>query len=135
MIMVIVMMAALPVQATENGGSRGSLFFVSSSVYLWKTSDTTFEAWFDVTAIDGMDALGASSITIQKSNDGTNWTSMITYTPATNPQMICNNTGVHAGCVSYIGTPGAYYRAKIVLYAKKGTSVGEMIEYTATLKL
>ena len=128
-------MIAEPAQAAEIGSSKGSAFFVSSSVYLWKTSDTTFEACFDVSATRTMDELGASSITIQKSYDGVTWESMITFTKETTPKLICTNTGFHGTSVRYAGTVGRYYRAKIVLYAKDGISTAEMVEYTATLKL
>lgn len=135
MVLAAIMICAQPVNAIEVGNSKGSSFFSASSVYLWKTSDTTFEAWFDVTATRGMDELGASSITIQKSYDGETWESMITYTKETTPKLICANTGFHGTCVRYAGTTGRYYRAKIVLYAKDGTSIGEMVEYTSTLLL
>ena len=82
-----------------------------------------------------MDELGASSITVQKSFDGVTWESMITFTKETTPKLICANTGLHGTCVKYAGTTGRYYRAMIILYAKDGTSIGEMIEYTPTLQL
>lgn len=123
------------VDATETGNSRGSLFFAASNIYLRKTSDTTFEAWFSVSATRTMDELGASSITIEKSYDGVTWESMITYTKESTPKLICTNTGLHGACVRYVGTIGRYYRAKIILFAKDGTSTAEMVEYTATLKL
>lgn len=124
-----------PASATVAADTRASSFFHCSSVFLNKTSDTTFEVWFSVTALGVMDELGASLIKVQKSSDGENWTTMITYYKENNPQMICENTGLHGACVSYTGTPGSYYRAYVVLYAKKGTSIGETPEYTAVLKL
>lgn len=135
MVLAAIMICAQPVNAIEVGNSKGSSYFTASSVYLWKTSDTTFEAWFDVTATRGMDELGASSITIQKSYDGVTWESMVTYTKETTPKLICANTVAHSECVRYAGTSGRYYRAMIILYAKDGTSIGEMIEYTPTLQL
>lgn len=133
--MAVLLIFVQPAIAAEIGNSKGSLFFASSRVYLSKTSDTTFEAWFDVSATRTMDELGASSITIQKSYDGVTWESMITFTKESTPKLICANTGLHGTCVRYVGTAGRYYRAKVVLYAKDGTSVGERIEYSATLLL
>ena len=129
------MIAAQPATATEVGNSKASSFFASSSMHLSKTSDTTFEVWFNVSATRTMDELGASSITVQKSYDGVTWESMITYTKESTPKLICTNTGLHGTCVRYAGTTGRYYRAMIILYAKDGTSIGEMIEYTPTLQL
>lgn len=129
------LMFTQPAQAIEIENTRDSSYFIASSVYLVKTSDMTFEAWFDVTATRGMDELGASSITIQKSYDGVTWESMVTYTKETTPKLICANTVAHSECIRYAGTSGRYYRAMIILYAKKGTGIGEMIEYTPTLQL
>lgn len=135
MVMAMVTMLAIPTKAVEPGNTRDSTYFLASRVYLSKTSDTTFEAWFDVSATRTMDELGASSITIQKSYDGVTWESMITYTKESTPKLICANTGLHGACVRYAGTTGRYYRAKIVLYAKDGANFAEMIEYTRTLQL
>lgn len=135
MVMAIFMMIVGPARAAEIGNSKGSAYFISSSVYLSKTSNTTFEAWFDVSATRTMDELGASSITIQKSYDGVTWESMITYTKESTPKLICANTGFHGTSIRYVGTTGRYYRAMIVLYAKDGMNTAEMVEYTATLKL
>lgn len=133
--LAILLIYAMPANAVEIGNSKASSFFAASRVSLSKTSDTTFEAWFQVSAVETMDELGASSITIQKSYDGVTWESMITYTKESTPKLICTNTGLHCECVRYAGTTGRYYRAKIVLYAKDGTSIGEMVEYTPTLQL
>ena len=134
-VLAVMLMFTQPAQAIEIENTRDSSYFIASSVYLVKTSDMTFEAWFDVSATRTMDELGASSITIQKSYDGVTWESMITYTKESTPQLICANTGLHGACVRYAGTTGRYYRAKIVLYAKDGRNTAEMVEYTPTLQL
>lgn len=126
------MLFVIPAFAAEE---RASNYFMSSSVYLDKTSSSTFEAWFDVDALDIMDELGASEIKIQRSSDGTNWTTMKTYTKASYSNLVCDDTISHAAYVSYTGTAGYYYRAKITLYAKKGTGTGEWVRYTSSLQL
>ena len=82
-----------------------------------------------------MDELGASEIKIQRSSDGVNWTTMKTYTKESYSNLICENTGSHAACVSYTGTAGYYYRAKITLYAKKGTGSAEWYRDTSSMQL
>lgn len=124
-----------PSFAVEQGATRGSDFFVSSSVYLYRLSGTSFEAWFHVTAIRGMDELGASSIRIQESEDGENWTTVQTFLRDTNGHLIAENTGAHSSYVTYTGTKGMYYRAKIILFAKNSSGWGSVTEYTATIKL
>lgn len=133
-VLVIVAMLMVPVHA-EEVEDRSSAYFLSSSTALTKITTTKIEAYFSVGAFDVMDELGASSIKIQRSSDGTNWTTMKTFTKSGYPQLICENTFSHAATVSYTGTVGYYYRAKITLYAKDGTGIGEVVEYTSKVKL
>ena len=132
--LVMVSMLMMPVNA-EGIEDRSSAFFMNSSKSLTKVATSKIEVYFRVAAFDIMDELGASSIKIQRSSDGTNWTTMKTFTKSGYPNLICANTSSHATTVSYTGTAGYYYRAKITLYAKDGTSIGEMVEYTSKLKL
>lgn len=135
LLLVVVMVLAVPVAATENENARASSFFGSSDVYLYQVTSTKFEAWFEVTALGGMDKLGASEIKIQESSDGENWTTVKTCTMSNYSNLICNNTASHASYVSYTGTVGKYYRAKITLYAENSTGVGERIRYTSPIQL
>ena len=134
-VLAVIMLFTVPVSAMENTDSRASSFFGSSSVYLYQTSSTTFQAWFEVSALGVMDKVGASEIKIQKSSDNENWTTVKTCTMANYSNLICENTGFHASYVSYTGTSGYYYRAKITLYAKDGTASGEVTRYTASILL
>ena len=134
-LLALMMLLAVPVSAIEDESSRASSFFMSSSVYLYPTSNTTFQAWFEVTALHPMDKLGASEIKIQRSSDNENWTTVKTCTMDNYSNLICENTGLHASCVSYTGTSGYYYRARITLYAKDGTASGEVTHYTASILL
>ena len=134
-VLAVIMLFTVPVSAMENTDSRASSFFGSSSVYLYRTSSTTFQAWFEVSALGVMDKVGASEIKIQKSSDNENWTTVKTCTMANYSNLICENTGAHASYVSYTGTSGYYYRARITLYAKDGTARGEVTHYTASILL
>lgn len=128
----VVPMIAISVEAVE---TRASDYFMEDSCYLYKTSSTEFEAWFDVTGVDGMDEIGAKSIKIQRSSDGTNWTDMKTYTKESYPSLIAKNTAFHDGCVTYTATAGYYYRAYVVFYAKNGTGSATLGRYTSKLKM
>ena len=132
LLLAVVMVLAVPVAATENENARASSFFGSSDVYLYQVTSTKFEAWFEVTALGGMDKLGASEIKIQESSDGENWTTVKTCTMSNYSNLICNNTASHASYVSYTGTVGKYYRAKITLYAENSTGTGAWIRYTSS---
>ena len=135
MLLAVMMVLAAPAAAIENGDSRASNFFGSSDVYLQQTTSTQFRVWFEVTALDGMDKLGASEIKVQRSSDGVNWTTMKTYTPSSYANMMDENSGVHVSYVTYTGQTGYYYRAKISLYAENSTGVGEWIRYTSSILL
>ena len=134
-VLAVIMLFTVPVSAMENTDSRASSFFGSSSVYLYQTSSTTFQAWFEVSALGVMDKVGASEIKIQKSSDNENWTTVKTCTMANYSNLIRENSGIHASYVSYTGTSGYYYRARITLYAKDGTASGEVTRYTASILL
>lgn len=135
LLLAVVMVLAVPAAAMENENARASSFFMSSDVYLYKTSSTKFQAWFEVTALTGMDKLGASEIKIQESSDGENWTTVKTCTMENYSNLICENTGFHGSYVSYTGTIGKYYRAKITLYAKNSTGTGLWPRYTSSIQL
>lgn len=51
------------------------------------------------------------------------------------PTMTAENTLGHTGSVSYTGISGRYYRARLVMFADKGTGRGEVVTYTETLQL
>lgn len=133
--LTVFMLLATPAFAAEKGITRGSDYFASSSVYLYRLSGTSFEAWFHITAVRGMDELGASSIRIQESEDGENWTTVQTYLRDTNSHLIAEDTCAHSSYVTYSGTKGMYYRAKIIFFAKNSNGWGSVTEYTATIKL
>ena len=133
--LVAVLLFSTVAFAVEEAGARASNYFFASSVYLYKTTGTTFQAWFDVKAVGIMDELGASTIKIQRSSDGETWTTMKTYSKADYPDLIYENTARHAACVTYTGTSGYYYRARVELYAKNSSGTAYMTEYTSSMKL
>ena len=133
--LAVVMVLAVPAAAMENENARASRFFGSSDVYLYQTSSTKFQAWFEVTALGRMEKLGASEIKIQESSDGENWTTVKTCSMANYSNLIDEDTISHVSYVSYTGTTGKYYRAKITLYAENSTGTGEWIRYTSSIQL
>ena len=138
--LICILLAALlilasPAAAAENAEPRASSFFGSSDVYLYQTTSTQFRVWFEVSALGVMEKVGAREIKVQKSADGENWTTMKTYSMNDYTNMICENTGSHASYVTYTGQTGYYYRAKITLYAKNSSGIGEWDRYTASILL
>lgn len=127
------MLLVIPAMAAELPDARSSSFFMSSSVYLYKTSSKTFEAWFDVTAVRTMDKIGASEIKIQRSTDNENWSTVKTYSMDDYSSMIRENTAGHESYVTYTGSSGYYYRAYIKLYAKDENGSANMNRYTSSI--
>lgn len=132
-ILIMATLVALPAQAAETVTPRASNYFMSVSTYLWQTSGTTFQIWFDVTAVRGMDELGASKITVKRSSDNVNWETVKTFTKESYPQMIKEDTGVCASYVTYTGSTGYYYKALVTIYAKDGNGSAIDAWYTDTL--
>ena len=119
MLLVLSMILAIPVFAAE----QGSDYFMSHSCYLWEVSDTEFQVWFDVTAVDGMDVLGVSEVIVQRSTDGINWSDEAFYY-----DMYRYGKSYYSGHVTYSDVTSGYYRAQVTFYAEDDTGVGE---YTA----
>lgn len=133
LLLAMTMIVAIPAFAAETAEPRGSRYFVNSSVFLCNVSGKTFEAWFEVTGTGTMDTIGVSFIKIQRSSDGTNWTTVKTYAKENYPSLLNYNSASHTAGVSYTATGGYYYRAYIQLYAKKGVNSAIMDEYTSRI--
>lgn len=132
-ILVVVLIMAVPARA-ETTNTRESAYFTAYDSFLWKTSGTTFQVWFDVIGYDTMDKLGASCIKVQRSADGQNWTTVKTYLSSNYPDMIKENAFSHGGYVTYTGSVGYYYRAYVTFYAAKNGGVGLRYDYAETIK-
>ena len=134
-LLIISLIIAFPVYASNEVTPWASAFFTSYDPSISYESGDTFEIWFDVVAPRRMQELGVSEIEIQVSPNGSNWTTTRTLYPEDYPQMICENTGLHAGYITYTGAIGAYYRAYITFYAKNSSGIGEIYAYTQTIRL
>lgn len=117
-LLVVATVLAIPV-AAEEASPYASNYFMSHSTYLWKTSSTSFQVWFDVTAVSGMSELGVDYIDIERSSDGTNWSVVKTYSQGSYSNLVASNTGNHCSYVTYSNMQSGYqYRAYVKFYAK-----------------
>lgn len=138
LILVCSLVLAVPAQAASVVEPRESAFFSYYGTDLYKTSSSSFQIWFDVTANAWvtMDVLGVSEIILYRSADQQSWTKMRTYTMENYPEMVDQNTIDHGGYVTYnYATPGYYYRAYITFYAKNSTGIAERYVYTEILQM
>lgn len=136
-ILVLSMMLVIPAQAETIVEPRGSAFFSSYVAYLYKTSSTSFQIWFDVDSNAAMmDELGASEIALYRSSDQQNWTKVKTYYMDDYPVMIDTYSFSYVDYVTYSNAwSGYYYYARVTFYAKNSTGVGERDYYTTILKM
>ena len=104
--------------AAEEAAPYGSSYFSSRDAYLWRTSSTSCQAWFEITATRGMAELGADYIEIERSSDGVNWSYVTTFDSSVYSNMIANNTSDHCSYVTFSKMePGYQYRMYVNLYA------------------
>lgn len=134
-LLVFAMLMPLSAMAAESGNSRASNFFSASSVYFWKVSGSSYQIWFDVTAVGTMAKLGTSYILVERSTDLVNWDSVRSYDMANYSQMTVSNAVRHIDCVPFTATSGYAYRAIVTLYAKNSSGTGEMDATTPLLDL
>lgn len=125
LLLIMSMILAIPTFAAE----QASHYFISHSCYLWEVSDSEFQVWFDVTAVDAMDKLGVSEVKVQRSSDGVNWSTTATYY-----DFYRSGRSYYSGHVTFSDViSGNYYRAKVTFYAEDDTGVGEYTAYTSSL--
>lgn len=135
---VLVMVLCLPCTAFAEQEDVGTYSYYFSSYGVWLTSSSvrTLEVSFDVIGRYCMDEIGASSIKIQRSTNGTSgWVTTKTFTPDVYPQMMDNNTGAHGDFMYYTGTSGYYYRAYATFYASRNGGSSYVSVYSNVLKL
>ena len=134
MLLALTMVLAVPAMAAENE-SRASNYFGSRSCYLANVSSSGFEVWFDVTALRIMTELGTSTIKVQKSSDGVNWSTVQTYNKADYPQMTTRiGTAGHAGYVTFSNVArGNYYRGYVEFYAADSSGSATRSAYTESV--
>ena len=136
LILVFAMVLAVPVSAMENGNQRASDYFAASRVYFEHVSGSSYEIWFEVTGTGWMDELGVKKITLQRSSDEVNWSSVATFSKDNYSQMVNTSGAVtHVGYVDCTCTSGYYYRALVELYAKDGNTTATMTVSTTQLDL
>lgn len=135
MLVLATLLSVTASAATMEEAGTYSLFFVGYGSYCWKTKDTQFQVWFDVTAKRTMDKLGVERIKIQKSADGENWLTVMTYNSSYYDYLLGEDTGFYSNHVTYTGASGYYYRAYLTFYAEDSSGIGKVYQYTQPIYL
>lgn len=105
--------------AAETVQPRASAYLTSYGAYVYLPGNGQVQVYFDVTGTNVMDELGALSIAIYESTDGTNWTWKQTFKHNTTSGMLSYNDDFHTGHVTYNGVVGRYYKAYVCIWGGK----------------
>ena len=132
LVLVFSMIIAIPAYASEQS-QRASSYFSSFKAYCYTSDSGQLAVYFKVIATDTMDELGASTIKVQRSSNGTNWSTVQTFTKDVYTQMKNTNTVMHATTLYCTKTSGYYYRAYVEFYAKNSAGTGSYDYYTARI--
>lgn len=119
-IVAVLLLAAFvfPTQAVAVD-ARASYYLNSYSAYVYPGGAGIIQVWFDVAGTGTMDEIGALSIRIYESSDGTNWEWVYTHKHTTTFKMLTYNDYSYVSHVNYVGTAGKYYKAYVCFWAGK----------------
>lgn len=98
---------------------RASDYLDSYNAYPYAAGWGKIQIWYDVTATNYMDDLGALKVMIYESTDNTNWTWVETFTHNQTPGMLAQNDFYYQSHVEYQGVIGRYYKAYVCIWAGK----------------
>ena len=122
-VLLLVFSFIVPVYAqaaeTESVQPRASAYLSSYGAYVYLPGNGQVQVYFNVTGAGYMDELGALSIQIHESVDGTIWYWKETFKHYSTPGMLDYNEIYHSGYVSYDGIRGRYYKAYVCVWAGK----------------
>ena len=96
---------------------RASYYLDSYQAYVYPAGNGEIQVWFNVTADDYMDDLGALWIEVYESSDNSTWTYKKTYMHYDYTGLLDQNDYYHSGHVTYQGTVGKYYKAYVCIWA------------------
>ena len=96
---------------------RASDYIDSYQAYIYPAGNGEIQVWFDVTADDYMDELGALHIFLYESTDNVNWTWVKTFSHTDYSNMLLENDIFHMDHVTYQGVTGRYYKANVCIWA------------------
>lgn len=134
----LVMALILPVGAraatAETVQPRASLYLDSYSSYIYPAGSGKIQVWFTVTGTHYMDELGALTIQIYESTNGSTWTWKKSFTHESTSGMLGYDDFYHSGHVDYQGVAGRYYKAYVCIWAGENGDGDTRYFYTSVKK-
>ena len=116
---LLVMVMVCPMGASAVVQSRASAYLDSYNAYVYLPGNGEVQVYFNARGTNTMDELGALSVAIYESTDGTNWTWKKTFTHDSTSGMLSYNDDFHASHVTYNGVAGRYYKAYVCIWGGK----------------
>ena len=103
--------------AEDSYSTRASYYLDAYSAYIYAEGNGDIEIWFDVTGTGTMDEIGALSIILKESTDGSTWSTVQTYKHEDYSNMLGANEVFYTSHVDYSGVSGRYYKAYVTIWA------------------
>ena len=132
-LLCMTMLCSIPAYAAE---TRASDRIYHSAVSLSKKSNGDLSVYFSVQGTGKMDAIGASSVEIQR-NTILGWVPEYTFTPSNAPEIQAENKSQHSATLTYSPLfSGKEYRAVVMIYVENatGTSTQQLTSSVTTYK-
>ena len=123
-IMIVAMIVRMSVSAAmpQTVQPYASAYLDNYSAYVYLPGDGEVRVYFNVQGTGYMDELGALTIELWESSNGSDWDWVETFNHDTTSGMLSYNDNYHSGYVSYDGTAGYYYKAYVGIWGGKDGS-------------
>lgn len=120
---VLACCALFPLGASAAAGGtvqpNASAYLDNYGAYVYLAGGGLVQVYFNVEGTGMMDELGALSVSLYESTDGSNWTWKKTFTHDSTSGMLIYNDFFHSSYVEYQGIEGRYYKAYVCVWAGK----------------
>jgi hypothetical protein len=136
LILAVLTQLCLPALATSTPGDNNieaSYYLSSYSGYVYMPANGNTQVHFSVTGTGVMTEIGALTIVLMESSNGTSWTTKKTFTRSVYTNMMGSNAVTHSATVTfYGGVSGYYYKAYITFWASRNGS-GDSRQYVTAV--
>lgn len=129
LLMVLCLVSAVGVQG-HAVQPRASEQIINYNATLSRSGSGRLHVGFMIQCTDNMDALGATSIVVERFN-GASWVSEYTFNIRDYPDLQTQHKDHYSATVLYpLGNPGARYRATVYFYARNSTGLDTAVKTT-----
>lgn len=102
----------------EELSPRASAYIDSYRAYIYSPSYGNAQVWVEIKGNVTSDKVGATSVTLQRSDDGVNWSNVTTFYSSSYTNLMATDTISNTTHVDRSVT-GGYYRAGVNFYVEK----------------